>query len=635
MEENKKKMFKGGYMGRYLVVDLNTKSYQIMPLDPEFAEKYVGGRGFTARIEFDELKHIEDPLGPENVLILAPGPLTGTGYIGGNRITVGGKSPLTGILGDSSVGGWFPIRLKQAGYDYLLIRGKSENPVFLWVHDDSVEFIDASAYWGKGTYETSDFLYDSYGKDTSALLVGPAGEQCVRFACVISIEYGKAPRAAGRTGMGAIMGSKNLKAILVKGTKKIPVADKKKLKQIIKQTRNLIKEDPQYRLYRDYGTTRFISVLNTVGCLATRNRQDLVFEHADKIDGTALREQYFMKDEKCPYCFVNCGLVVKIPSGDFATREVKMEFFPLASLGSNVGNDNLESVVKAKELCDDYGMDIAESGAVIGFAMECYQRGLITKEDMDDLDFSWDNSSTVVPQVLEKIALREGIGDKLAEGVYRFSLHVGKGCNHFALQIKGMSMEVMDPRMMKVYNSRQRIASRGADHLRGQGVGGDVLATQPLPEAMDGLIRNETHCALSSMLGLCNFPDILWSSTREITDEKAIHGRITALSAVLGEDISWEDLAKKAERVTTLERAVIVREGITKKDDELPKRFLEDPVPSGPTKGQICDISEEFIDHYYTKRGWNLETGIPTEEKLRELGLDDVATELKALGKLV
>jgi len=634
MEGNEKKMFKGGYMGKYLVVDLSSKSYEVIPLDPEFADKYVGGRGFTARIEFDELKNIGDPLGPENVLIFAPGPLTGTGYIGGNRITVGGKSPLTGILGDSSVGGWFPIRLKQAGYDYLLIRGKSENPVFLWIDDDTIEFVDASDYWGKDTYETSEFLYDTYGKDTSTFLIGQGGEHCVRFASVISIDYGCAPRAAGRTGMGAIMGSKNLKAIAVRGSKRIPVADKDGLKAIIKQTGKTIKEDPQYRLFSDYGTTRFISVLNTVGCLATRNRQDLVFEHADKIDGKALRNTYFVRNEKCPYCFVSCGVVAKVPSGDFATREVKLEFFPLASLGSNVGNSNLGSVVKAKELCDAYGMDIAESGAVIGFAMECYQRGLITKEDTDGLDFSWDNSATLVPLLLEKIAMREGIGDKLAEGVYRFSQHVGKGCEHFALQIKGMSMEVMDPRMMKVYNSRQRIASRGADHLRGQGVGGDVLATKPIPEAMKGLLRNETHCALSSMLGLCNFPDILWSSTREITDEKAINGRITALSAVLGEDIKWSDLAKKAERITNLERSVLVREGITKEDDKLPKRFLEDPVPSGPTKGQVCDISDEFIHEYYSNRGWDLDTGIPTEEKLTELGLDDVVAELKSLGKL-
>ncbi|MBU7032692.1 MAG: aldehyde ferredoxin oxidoreductase family protein [Theionarchaea archaeon] len=634
MNKNEAKKFKGGYMGKYLVVDLTTRSYEVKSLDPEFAKKYVGGRGFTARIEFDELKHIGDPLGPENVLIFAPGPLTGTGYIGGNRITVGGKSPLTGILGDSSVGGWFPIRLKQAGYDYLLIRGKSDTPVFLWINDDKVEFVDASGYWGKDTYTTSEFLYDTFGKDASALLVGQGGEHGVRFACVISIEYGGAPRAAGRTGMGAVMGSKNLKAVIVRGTHKIPVADREKLKEVIKQTRKIILEDPQYRLYSDYGTTRFISVLNTVGCLATRNRQDLVFEHADKIDGKALRDQYFVKNEKCPYCFVNCGVVAQIPSGDFATREVKMEFFPLASLGSNVGNSNLESIVKAKELCDAYGMDIAESGAVIGFAMECYQRGLITKEETDGMDLSWDNSPELVPVLLEKIAMREGYGDRLAEGVYRYSKHVGKGCDHFALQIKGMSMEVMDARMMQVYNSRQRIASRGADHLRGQGVGGDILATQPVPQAMKGLIRNETHCGLSSMLGICNFPDILWSSTREITDEKAINGRMAALSAVFGENVSWDDFAKNAERITTLERAVIVREGITKKDDELPKRLLEDPVPSGPTKGQVCTISDEFIEQYYTLRGWDLETGIPTEEKLLEMGLEDVAADLKALGKL-
>ncbi|MBU6998261.1 MAG: aldehyde ferredoxin oxidoreductase family protein [Theionarchaea archaeon] len=632
MKESSERPFQGGYMGHYLDVDLNTESFKIKPLDKEMAEKFVGGRGFTAKIEYDELKPGMDPLSPENVLIFAPGPLTGTGAIGGNRMTVGGKSPLTGLLGDSSVGGKFAVDLKKAGYDYVIIRGKAKAPVVLVIDDGSVQFIEGTEYWGTSTYDTSEDLYSRFGSDRSIVVIGPGGENLVRFACVISIGYNEAPRAAGRTGMGAVMGSKNLKAVVMHGSNRIPVADKKSMKEVIKFNSGIIKEDLQYPVFRKYGTTRFIGVLNRIGCLATRNRQDLVFEHAKDIDGRALREKYYVRDEKCPYCFMDCGVVAQIPSGEFATREVKMEFFPLASLGSNCGNKNLESIVKAKELCDAYGLDIGESGAVIGFAMECYQRGLLTKEDTGGLDLQWDNSPHVIPELLKKIAYREGVGDLMASGVRGLSEKVKNGCERFALQIKGMAMEVMDCRMNSVYNSRQRVASRGADHLRGQGVGADDLEKKPLPEAMSGLLLNETHCALSSMLGLCNFPDVLWSSSREITDKKAKEGRVRALSAVLGVDMTWEELSRKAIRVINLERAVVVREGIRKKDDELPKRFLEDPVPSGPTKGQVCMISDEFIDEYYTQRGWDLETGIPTESTLKNLELDEAAAMVASLG---
>jgi aldehyde:ferredoxin oxidoreductase len=632
VKEPNGKSFQGGYMGQYLEVDLTTQSFKIKPLDKEMAEKFVGGRGFTAKIEYDELKPGIDPLGPENVLIFAPGPLTGTGAIGGNRMTVGGKSPLTGLLGDSSVGGKFAIDLKKAGYDYIIIRGKAKAPVVLVIDDDSVQFADGTEYWGVSTFETCEDLYNRFGHDRSVVAIGQGGENLARFACVISIGYNEAPRAAGRTGMGAVMGSKNLKAVVIHGSHRIPIGDKQGLKEAIKFETKIIKEDLQYPLFRTYGTTRFVGVLNRIGCLATRNRQDLVFEHVDEIDGIALREKYYVRDEKCPYCFMDCGVVAKIPSGEFATREVKMEFFPLASLGSNCGNRTVESIVKAKELCDAYGLDIGEAGAVIGFAMECFQRGLLTKEETDGLDLTWDNSAHVIPELLRKVAYQEGFGKFVALGVRGLSRKVNKGCERFALQIKGMGMEVMDCRMNSVYNSRQRIASRGADHLRGQGVGADDLEKKPLPEAMEGLLLNETHCALSSMLGLCNFPDILWSSSREITDRKAIEGRVKYLSAVLGKKITWEELSRKAERVINLERAVIVREGIRKKDDELPRRFLEDPVPSGPTKGQLCKIADEFIDEYYSQRGWDLETGIPTEATLRTLELDEAAAMVAALG---
>jgi aldehyde:ferredoxin oxidoreductase len=631
LKKSNRNSFKGGYMGKYLEVDLDSKSFQINPLEKEMAEKFVGGRGFTAKIEYDELYQGLDPLGPDNVLIFAPGPLTGTGAIGGNRMTVGGKSPLTRILGDSSVGGKFAVDVKKAGYDYIIIRGKSKAPVVLVIDDDTVQFIDGTSLWGTGTFETCDTLYGQFGSNNSVICIGQGGENLVLFACVISIGYGEAPRAAGRTGMGAVMGSKNVKAVVIHGSHRIPVADKQKLKEAVKANVKLIKDDLQYPLFCEYGTTRFIGILNRIGCLATRNRQELVFEHADEIDGIALRDKYFVRDEKCPYCFLNCGVVVKIPSGDFATREVKMEFFPLASLGSNCGNRNLESIVKAKELCDDYGIDIGEAGAVIGFAMECYQRGLITKEDTSGMDLSWDMSAHSIPELLKKIAHREEIGNHLALGVKGFSDYVNKGCERFALQIKGMGMEVMDCRMNSVYNSRQRVASRGADHLRGQGVGAEDLEEKPLPEAISGLLHNEILCGLSSMLGLCNFPDILWSSSREITDKKAMECRVKTLQAVLGKDITWEELAKKSERVINLERAVIVREGIRRKDDTLPRRFVEDPVPSGPTQGKVCTISTEFIDEYYTQRGWDLNTGIPTRKTLEKLGLHEAASMIVSL----
>lgn len=611
----------GGYNNRIAEIDLSDGTVSVHSIPEDWIKDYIGGRGFTSKVQYEEVQSDIDLLGPDNVLTFSVGPLVATLAPGGNRVVIGGKSPLTGILGDSSMGGNWGWGLKRCGFDLLIFRGRATRPVYVWISDGKIEIRGANDLWGKTTYETEKALTEELGEKVEVASIGPAGENLVRYACILS-EAMAGGRAAGRTGMGAIMGSKNLKAIAVQGNWPAPLVNKRETQGVCHSISKTIREDPFSKSVKGFGTNMNLSLLNELkGGLATRNWQGSLFEGTRKISGESLKERFFYKARTCPSCSIGCEMIVKVPEGPYATRPIRVEFFPIASLGANLGNENLESVVRSFELCNDMGIDVGETGGVIAFAMECIQRGLLLKNDLDGLDLVWGNGEAIL-QAIEKIAYRDGIGGELAEGVKRFSRRVGKGSDRFAIHVKGLCCEIMDPRVFKIYRSGMRTASRGGDHLRGQGALGMRIDLQKrgLHEGIEELVTNEIYCTLAEMMGLCKFVYGAWSGTREITDIK--HKLIPHLySAATGINTDWNRLKTAAERVLNLERCFNLRQGITKADDALPVRFLEEPVPEGSFKGEVYDISEEFYREYCKQVGWDPETGIPEKWKLEELGI--------------
>jgi aldehyde:ferredoxin oxidoreductase len=612
--------FSGGYAGKYLEVDLSKGQISVGNVDPEFAETFVGGRGFSSKIQYDELGPGADPLGPENILLVCAGPLCGTPAPGGNRVTIGAKSPLTGILGDSHIGGSFGSALKSAGYDYIVVRGRAEKPQLLVIEDDRVELRDASGLWGKDTFEIRGILDKEFGKGFDHIGIGQGGENLVPFASIVSKEM----RAAGRTGMGAVMGSKNLKAVVVRGTKKARVGFEDETREARDHVLGLLRSDPFVtEVASRLGTSYLISASNQKGALSTKNWRESVFKDAEKISGETIMGRYLVREHSCRGCTLRCSKIVQVPSGEFATEPTKIEYFGICGFGSNLGNSNPEAIIKAYELCNRWGIDVGEAQGVLAFAFECYERDLLGKGDTDGIELRWGNSSTI-PVLLRKIAFREGFGAVLAKGIRGCSEEVGGGSEKFAMHIKGMGMDVGDARVFKTYWSRLRVASRGGDHLRGQGPGGYLLDSMALADGVREVMYNEAVCALSDMMGVCKFPYGLYSSTRELFKEKITNGLVKVFSSIVGRHYTWDELALKAERVLNVERVVNTRKGLGREDDQFPKRFLEEPVSDGPAKGRVYDISDEWIEEYYRQRGWDLGTGIPTEEKLRELGLEDV-----------
>lgn len=605
----------GVHTMRALQVDLLNQRVEQCCLDQHDVASFVGGRGLTTKLQYDLIPPHVDPLSEENVLIFATGPLVGTGAPAGNRLTIGAKSPLTNILGDSACGGLFATRLRQTGNDLIIVKGKSDEPCYLHITPDKAELRSAKDLWGKDVYTTTERLKHELGQGTGVAAIGPGGENLVRFASVVTDDI----RVAGRTGMGAVMGSKLLKAIAVSpGKSRVNVAVPDSMKRARGYVLQLLDSDPLCReIFPRLGTTIWL----TESGVATKNFQESYFPDTAKISGESLIEKYVVGYETCFACHLRCGHLSAVSSGPYQTnRPIRVEFFSLASFGTNLYNCNLESIIRAVELCNGLGLDIAETGARFAFLMECQQRGLLEKQLANECDFSWGNAATVI-SMIPKIAHREGIGDILAGTILEVAEYVGKGAEAFAIQVKGMSPEYMDPRAHSVYGSRIRVASRGGDHLRGQGAGGaHALNAMPFKQGVEELLRNEILCAVHDMMGVCKFPYGIVSSTREQSRLKTEVGLPWLYYAATGSRLTWEELSLAAERVLNLERLINVREGLTRADDDLPRRMTEEQIPAGLFKGCVYTIKDEFIDEYYNQRGWD-EKGMPLSKKLKELGL--------------
>ncbi len=636
-------MYKGGYKGKILRVNLSKNEIKIEPLSKELVRNYIGGSGFAAKILYDEVGPEIDPLSPDNELILATGPLTGTLWPTTGRIMFASKSPLTEIGGESHVGGFLGPELKFAGYDMIIVKGKAKSPVYLYIEDDIVELRDAKHLWGSDTHETTKIIQEENGDpEIQVAAIGPAGENLVLYACIII----NLARAAGRTGMGAVMGSKNLKAIAVRGTGTVEVADFEKFMELAEEAHERIDKNPQAREMTKYGTPLLVAYKQEIGELPTRNHQTGVFNEWEKLSAETLRENYWVKTRACFGCSIACKKAFKVTEGPYAgTFSEGPEYEGLYAFGTNCGNPDFGSILKANLLCNKYGIDIISAGATIAFMMELYEKGIISREDVEGLNFTWGNHELIV-ELLPKIAHREGIGNLLAEGTYRIAKKIGKNAEKYAIQVKKLEMSGQDGRTHRSIALGHATAARGADHLRSlitvDQLGYEEIAKQrfgedKLPEicnpytekykAYATKITEDVYAIRDALIVCwysCAWPPIFW-----IED----FAQILPIATGIKEFGSIEELYKIGERQVTLKRAFNVREGIRRKDDTLPERFLKEPMPEGPGRGQVVNL-DVMLDEYYELRGWNKETGIPTKEKLKELGLNFVINDFEKRGIL-
>ncbi len=623
-------MRRGGYAGRILRVDLSSEQVRVESWPERWVTEYIGGDGFAAHILYKEVPAGTDPLSPTNRLILATGPVTGTMWPTSGRSVFVSKAPLTGIWGESHVGGFLGAELKYAGYDLLVIEGSAERPVYLMINDDDIDLVDASSIWGLSTADaTSAILRASGDPDAQVAAIGPAGERRIRYA---SIMVNRA-RAAGRTGMGAVMGSKNLKAIAVRGHGSVEVADLDEFLRLAREAHRRVREDPQAQQMSRWGTWVLTAVKQEIGELPTFNHRTGVFDGWERLSAEHIRSHYTVNDRACFGCPVGCKKVNYVREGPFAgTFEEGPEYEGLMAFGSLLGIGDYATALRANQLCNRYGMDVISAGATIAFAIESFEQGLLTKEDTDGLTLRWGDSKLVI-RLLQMIANREGIGDILADGSREASRRLGRGTDRFAIHVKGLEVSGQDGRTHRSIGLSHATGARGADHLRSlvtvdqlgyEKVAAERWGADRLLEIIDpyterykavAVVETENTYCIRDTLIVCwytvSWPPIFWM--RDFAQ---------LLPAVTGEESlgSTDQLIEIAERQVTLKRMFNVREGITREDDQLPDRFTKEPMPEGPGKGQVVHLNP-MLDDYYRLRGWDVETGIPTRETLDRLSL--------------
>ncbi|MFQ6073875.1 MAG: aldehyde ferredoxin oxidoreductase family protein [Candidatus Bathyarchaeia archaeon] len=612
-----------GYAGRILHVDLTTGKVETEPLKEELAKKYIGGIGLGMRLYLDHSKPGVDPFDPENPLVLATGPLSGTMIpTGGNGHAFVSKSPQSFGVGEAKSHGHFGTELKRAGYDAVIFKGKAEKPVYLWIDDDTVQLMDAKHLWGKSTGETEDAiraeLKDHYIRVAS---IGPAGEKLVRIGCIINDKT----RAAGRCGLGAVMGSKNLKAIAVRGSKDIAVADKDKLLEIVKRQHERMK-GPATRKYRTLGTPENVLVMNAIAAMPTRNYNNATFEGAEKVSGEYLNERFVAKLIGCNSCAMRCEHICVVPEGPYKGTVTRMEYEPLWAMGPYCGIDRLDAIIKGMELCNYYGMDAISAGVIVGFAMDCYENGLLTQKDTDGIEARFGNHEALI-ELLHKIGKREGVGDILAEGVRLAAQKIGNGAEKLAQHIKGVEVTGYDLRGLKTAALGYAVSFRGADHNRHGSYGPDVKGKVDRFKAEKGrgkiVYDTENLYTIIDSLIVCKFSrGTYYEGFKDLAE---------IYSAVTGLEMTPEELRLSGERINNVGRLINIREGFSRKDDTLPYKVMHLPIPDeGVAKGSHVSQKELdlLLDDYYEVRGWTKD-GIPTVEKLNELGMNDLVYIVK------
>jgi aldehyde:ferredoxin oxidoreductase len=616
-----------GYAGRVLHVDLSSGKTHVEPLNEDYAKKYIGGIGLGIRMWLDNSKADVDPFSPENPLIMVTGPIAGTVWpTGGNGHAFVSKSPQSFGVGEAKAHGSFGTELKRAGYDAVVFKGKAEKPVYVWIDDDAVQLLDASRLMGRSPSETEDAIREELGDYYIRVAsIGVAGEKLSRMACIINDKT----RACGRTGLGAVMGSKNLKAIAVRGTHDIVVAKPDEFMEYVKEFHERMK-GPATQKYRALGTPENVLVHNSLSCMPTRNFNNSRFEGAEKVSGEVLNDKYVAKVIGCSSCAMRCEHMCVVAEGPFKNTMTRMEYETLWALGPFCGVDRLDAIIKGMALTNYYGLDSISAGVTVGFAMDCYERGLLRQDQLDGIDAKFGNADAMI-QLVEKIGKREGVGELLADGVKVAGEKIGNGADKLAAHIKGVETTGYDLRCLKTAALGFAVSFRGADHNRHGAYAFDVKGKVNRLVAEKGrgkMVRDmeDTYNLIDSFV-VCKFSRGTYY--KELPDMAKLYTLVTGI------EITPEELKRCGERIQNAARLFNIREGLGRKDDTLPWKVMHDPIPDeGPAKGAFVTQAELdlLLDDYYESRGWTKQ-GVPTVEKLRELGMDDlVGIAERALG---
>jgi aldehyde:ferredoxin oxidoreductase len=600
-----------GYGGQILRVNLSNGQITKEPTSPEMAREFVGGRGFGLYFLLKEVPPKVDPLGPQNKLIISSGPFSGLMIPGAGKCDWTTKAPLTGGYASASMGGHFTAEMKYAGLDSIILEGISPKPVYLLIDDNKIELQDASHLWGKGSMVVEKTLKDQYGEEFQVAAIGPAGENCVSFAH-INHDYG---RQAGRGGVGAVMGSKKVKAIVVRGTKSIPVADLEAYRKAGMELFKACKEAEMLKEWSSYGTTIVVSWCDEVGALPTRNFSAGSFEDGKNLYGPVMRQKIVITDKGCFGCPSPCGKYSRVQR--YNTYVEGPEYETIGMIGSNLGLSSIEDVAHANYLCDEWGIDTISAGGVIAWAMECYEKGIFTKADTDGLELKFGNADAVF-KLIEKIAKKEGIGALLADGVKRAAQKVGKGSEKWAIHVKGMEQSAYATHNATAMLLAYMTCDVGAHHNRAWAITYDLQVGRErvAPEKVARVIWLQHFRPMFDVLGGCR---LQWV---ELGIDRNLY--LPALEAITGIHRTWEDLELVGERLWNLARLYWMREidGFDRSWDLPAPRFYEEPPTSGATKGQITRFEDvqKLLDLYYEQRGWSSQ-GHPTPQTIERLGL--------------
>jgi aldehyde:ferredoxin oxidoreductase len=611
-----------GYCGQYIRLDLNDSSINILPLEESLLRKYIGGAGIASKFVFEETTSETDPLGPGNVLAAFTGPFTGSRISSSSRHHVMARSPQTGILGEASVGGDWGVQLKQAGFDGIVITGKAASPVYLWIHDGECELRPAAQIWGQDAFVSAEWLKAQTNPKATAAVIGQAGENLVRFASIPHI--GKLVRQAGRTGLGAVMGSKNLKALVAYGSQPVPIANDEGLRASFQQAIPQIRQATTD--FTKYGTSGGVEKYEYLGNFPIQNWRGSRWEEgASKISGVRMHNTILVGRYSCRGCMIACGRHVKIDEGRYAPLDAEgPEYETVGTMGGECLVDDLEAICAANDLCNRYGMDTITTGAVIAFAMEAYEKGLITKTDTDGLELTWGSADALV-EMVHRIARGENIGKLLGKGSKAAAEELGGNAVEFAVHVKGLEPSAHDPRRFWTQALSYATAARGACH--------NAAWAHPyelglfIPELgiekphksyeIDGLadvvIKLQNFQTLNDTLIMCRFAQV--GRAVRLSNVHEWYNLITGL------DVTIDELMQVGERIFNMKRLYNTRLGISRKDDFLPPRFMTHNRKGPGMTNQLPPIGQ-MLNEYYESRGWD-EIGVPTPQKLADLGINE------------
>jgi aldehyde:ferredoxin oxidoreductase len=612
----------GGYKGKLLYINLSEKTFETRELEEQDARMFLGGSGLGSKILFDNMDLTLDPFDSKSVIVFTTGPLVGLPFSFCARYVVCGKSPATGGWGEAHAAGFWGPELKFAGFDGLVISGKAENPVYLFINDGRYEIREARYLWGKDTFETESMIRQELkDKSIRVLSIGEAGERLSKIAAIMS----DGGRAAARGGLGAIMGSKNLKAIVLKGTDlKIKINNEAAFDEFKRETNQIIKENPAAKILHDYGTSGFFDIMVKFGDVPTKNWSlGSRMETIEKLSGQVVAQKYLSGKYHCRACVVGCGRLVEVKKGLYETQNTMgPEYETIGILGNNCMNDDIESIIRMNYLANAYGIDTISVGSTIAFAMECFERGLLSRRDTDGIELTWGNTKAMI-ELLEKIRKREGIGDLLADGVKVASEKIGSDSEKFAIHVKGLELPAHDPRAFASWAIAYATANRGACHNQAITYGVERGVTYPdigINKSLDRFVSDESKSRITKIMQ--DFYSVLESL---VVCKFVLYGglRLThltkLLNAVTGWDMDNAELMKTGERLYNLNRIFNVKCGISRKDDTLPWRVAKEAFLDGGAKGHLPDL-EKMLDPYYNMRGWD-QDGVPMIGKLKELSL--------------